>query len=57
MSVLSFGFDSPSVSTLLTKQMAFPAIPALCTNEHQWANPAGHGLLGAGHSENNENLY
>ena len=45
VSVLSFGFDSLICQHPSPEQMAFPAIPALCPDEHQWANPAGHGLL------------
>ena len=56
MSVLSFGFDSLICQHPSPEQTAIPAIPALCPDEHQWANPAGHGLLGAGHSENYEYL-
>ena len=57
VSVLSFGFDSLICQHPSPEQTAIPAIPALCPDEHQWANPAGHGLLGAGHSENYEYLY
>ena len=44
MSVLSIGFDSHICQHPSPEQTAFPAIPALCPDEHQWANPAGHGL-------------